>query len=128
MTGLTASREARRTLSRPAILGGSSVAMDASMIALAYLLARAIDSIPAASGDFGQWLMVSRYYSGEDVPAYRDVFGVAPLVPLVLAALKMLFAGNSLLAIDVLRFGITLALPIAFYLAAGSLFRSRAAR
>lgn len=37
-------------------------------------------------GDYGQWLMTGRYYLGEDVPAYRDIAALPPVVPLLLAA------------------------------------------
>ena len=39
-------------------------------------------------GDYGQWLMTSRAFLGESVPAYRNVSDVPPLVPAVLSAIR----------------------------------------
>ena len=32
----------------------------------------------AARGDYGQWLMASRYYLGQPIPDYRDVAALPP--------------------------------------------------
>ena len=40
-------------------------------------------------GDFGQWLMTSRYYLGLDVPAYRPIAELPPLVPIAMAGLQL---------------------------------------
>ncbi|MCV0402616.1 MAG: hypothetical protein K5924_02780 [Chloroflexi bacterium] len=43
---------------------------------------------PIGSGDFGQWLMTSRHFSGDTVPAYRELTAVPPVVPALLAAIR----------------------------------------
>ena len=52
-------------------------------------LAFAIAVTPIGSGDYGQWLMVSRGYLGQAVPAYRELGDVPPLAPIVLAAVRV---------------------------------------
>lgn len=41
------------------------------------------------SGDSGQWLAVSRWYLGQDVPADRSIATLPPLVPALLAAFSI---------------------------------------
>jgi hypothetical protein len=41
--------------------------------------------------DIGQWIMYSRFYSGESVPLYRVPLGVSPFLPLTIAVF-----GNSI--------------------------------
>lgn len=43
---------------------------------------------PVGSGDYGQWLMTSRQFSGDTVPGYRELAAVPPVVPAVLAAIR----------------------------------------
>ena len=43
---------------------------------------------PIGSGDYGQWLMTSRPFLGEAVPAYRDLGDVPPVVPFLLALIR----------------------------------------
>lgn len=38
-----------------------------------------------ARGDYGQWLMTSRYYLGLDVPDYRTITSLPPVVPIFLS-------------------------------------------
>ncbi len=53
-------------------------------------LALVVASTPiAARGDYGQWLMTARYYLGEEVPGYRNISALPPLVPLLLAAAQL---------------------------------------
>ena len=42
----------------------------------------------AARGDYGQWLMTSRYYLGEGVPDYRTITALPPVVPLLIAGAR----------------------------------------
>lgn len=39
-------------------------------------------------GDYGQWLMTSRFYLGEPVPEYRTITALPPLIPMFLAAVQ----------------------------------------
>jgi hypothetical protein len=41
-------------------------------------------------GDFGQWLMTSRHYLGREVPDYRSISTLPPLVPLLIAGVNLL--------------------------------------
>lgn len=52
-------------------------------------LAFAFAVSPIGSGDYGQWLMTSRAFLGESVPAYRNVEDVPPLVPALLALIRV---------------------------------------
>jgi hypothetical protein len=51
-------------------------------------LVYALAVTPIGSGDYGQWLMTSRPFLGEAVPAYRDLGEVPQVVPLVLAGIR----------------------------------------
>ena len=42
-----------------------------------------------ARGDYGQWLMTSRYYLGQPIPDYRDVTALPPAVPIFLAVVAL---------------------------------------
>jgi hypothetical protein len=66
-------------------------------------------------GDYGQWLMTSRFYLGESVPSYRDIPALPALVPILLAGMQIFLRTPEL----VLQFAnlFTLAgLGVAFYL------------
>lgn len=67
------------------------------------------------SGDSGQWLAVSRFYLGQDVPADRSVATLPPIVPLLLAALSLVagkpgaivvLAAASFAALGALSYGL----------------------
>lgn len=45
--------------------------------------------------DIGQWIMYSRYYLGQSIPAYRVPLGVSPLLPFTLALATRVF-GDSI--------------------------------
>lgn len=61
--------------------------------------------------DLGQWLMYSRFYRGESVPAYRTPLTVSPFVPLSLASLSPLVGGvqavNYLSAVLIFLLGLS---------------------
>lgn len=85
----------------------------------------AIAMVPIAGrGDYGQWLMTSRYYLGESVPDYRVIPNLPPLIPLLLAGIRTLVA-DPVVALSVLNAGLLAGLGIAFYLAGWWLHRSR---
>lgn len=57
--------------------------------------------------DAGQWLAVSRFYLGENVPDGRSVATVPPVVPLILAVLSLLGGSTGAIAgIAVLCYGL----------------------
>jgi hypothetical protein len=70
---------------------------------------------PNGSGDYGQWLMTSRYYLGEAVPDYRVIPAVPPVVPMLLAAIRTA-VGDPILALHLLVALLLAALGAAFYL------------
>lgn len=103
-----------------------ALAFDVVAIAFAMAVAFAVARAPIGSGDYGQWLMVSRFFTGEDVPSYRSLTALAPLVPLLLAIIRVPVS-DPVLALNVLRVLLVFALVLSFYAAGGSIFRSRAA-
>lgn len=70
----------------------------------------------AARGDYGQWLMTSRYYLGEEVPDYRSVTALPPVVPMLLAAVRVVVS-DPIVALHILNGGLLAGMGAAFYLA-----------
>ena len=56
----------------------------------------------AGRGDFGQWLMASRFYLGQPIPDYRDVAALPPLVPVLLAGIRMVIP-DPVIALEILN-------------------------
>jgi hypothetical protein len=81
---------------------------------------------PIESGDYGQWLMASRYYSGLAEPAYRTISSVPPLVPFVISLVHAAIP-DPVIALKVFGAGLLVLLAVAFYSAGAVLFASRAA-
>ena len=77
-------------------------------------------------GDYGQWLMTSRYYLGEDVPSYRTIAALPPLVPALLAAIRAV-VGNPTVALQLMNVLLLTAIGSSFYLLAAVVTRSRIA-
>ncbi len=75
-------------------------------------------------GDYGQWLMTSRYYLGQEVPDYRTISALPPLVPLLLSAVRLVVPDPvaALQTFNVLMLG---ALVASFYLVGVALFEGR---
>lgn len=65
-------------------------------------------------GDYGQWLMTSRYYLGEPVPGYRSVPGLPPFVP-VLLALVQLVVRDPIAALQVVNVGLMAGLAASIF-------------
>ena len=65
----------------PAIIAIATIIGLASVVALTPVTGR---------GDYGQWLMTSRFYLGESVPSYRDIPALPALVPVLLAGMQVL--------------------------------------
>ena len=90
-------------------------------------IAIALVVVPIAGrGDYGQWLMTSRYYLGESVPDYRVVSNLPPAIPLVLAGIRALVP-DPVAALALLVVILAGALALAFYLAGRSVWNSRLA-
>src|SRR6266567_9065970 len=79
---------------------------------------------PTASGDYGQWLMTSRYYLGQGVPDYRIVTAIPPLVPLLLAGIRLLVP-DPLVALHVLNGFLLIGLGLSFYMLGALVLGSR---
>src|SRR6185436_18407669 len=75
-------------------------------------------------GDFGQWLMASRYYLGLDVPAYRSIGALPPLVPMLLAGLQRVIP-DPVVALQAFTTGILLLVAASFYVVGSVLLRNR---
>jgi len=86
------------------------------LIALAVLagLVFALAVSPIGSGDYGQWLMTSRRFLGESVPSYRNLDNVPPVVPALLANIRVL-APDPMLALHLLITVLLLALGGALF-------------
>jgi hypothetical protein len=78
----------------------------------------------AGRGDFGQWLMASRYYLGLDVPAYRSIGALPPLVPILLAGLQMVIP-DPVIALQLFTIGLVLVVALSFYAVGSVLLRNR---
>ena len=116
-------REAYPT--RPRWLPGASARLGAPalepllpvLVAAAVVVgvALAIARTPIGSGDYGQWLMVSRLYLGESVPAYRALSDVPPVVPMLLAGVRMMIP-DPIAALHAFALILLVVLGSSFYL------------
>jgi hypothetical protein len=105
-----------------AVRPGSIDPMPAFVPALAALgvvlvVAVLVATTPIGSGDYGQWLMVSRAFSGESTPEYRALADVPPLVPALIAGFHALL-GSPIAALHATGFVLVLALGLGFFAAA----------
>lgn len=80
----------------------------------------------AGRGDYGQWLMTSRFYLGEDVPGYREVTALPPVVPVSLAVLRAVVV-EPVAALQLLNVLLLVGIGISFYLLGAVVLASRAA-
>lgn len=88
-------------------------------------LALALLSTPVLGrGDYGQWLMTARHYSGEDVPQYRVISALPPVLPLTLAAIKNA-VGEPALALQLTNVALLFGLGTSIYLLGALLLRDR---
>jgi hypothetical protein len=99
---------------------------DLLALVLAGSIGLALAQIDIGSGDYGQWLMLSRYYIGQDIPDYRQVSSVPPMMPFMLAGTRV-FIHDPMAALQVFRCGLAVAFALSFYLAGAAIFRSRGA-
>jgi len=100
--------------------------VDVAALGLAASIAYTLVRMPIGSGDYGQWLMLSRFYSGQDVPDYRQALSVPPVVPLLLAAIRVLIS-DPVVALQAFRGILGAAFVLSFYLAGTAIFRQRVA-
>lgn len=104
----------------------SALFLDLSVVALSTAIGLFIGGIEVGSGDYGQWLMVSRSYLGLDVPAYRDVAGVPLLTPLLLAWFQRVIP-DPLVAVQAFKGVLAAAFVLSLYLAGTGIFGRRTA-
>jgi hypothetical protein len=109
-----------RPVRRPELPVGGVVGVAAGVALMVGLI---VATTPIGSGDYGQWLMVSRTFVGADVPGYRELSGVPPLVPLAIGSATWLL-GDPLSALHAVALGIVILLGAAFY-AAGAALNAR---
>ncbi|MGH9174028.1 MAG: hypothetical protein ACRD1H_06705, partial [Vicinamibacterales bacterium] len=77
-------------------------------------------------GDYGQWLMTSRYYLGQDVPDYRTITALPPLIPFLLAGTRLIIPDPGI-ALQVFNVALLVALLASMYLVAAAVFANRVA-
>ena len=88
-------------------------------------LAALVATTPIAGrGDYGQWLMTSRYYLGQNVPDYRTISALPPLVPILLSALRLLVP-DPVAALQIFNVLMLAGLALSFYLVGATLFEDR---
>ena len=79
---------------------------------------------PLGSGDYGQWLMTARPFSGLSIPEYRAGGAVPPVVPFTLGLILSL-AGDAMVAIRLFTILLLGAMAGSAYVAGATLFGSR---
>jgi len=123
----------RRVLPPPGNDGMSSLRTIASaasraapLLAIGIGLGVVFGSTPIGSGDYGQWLMASRYYLGEQLPDYRSIDVLPPVIPFSLAVLRLAIT-DPFAALHI--FGVLLLLGVvaSVYAVAAAIFNNRAA-
>jgi hypothetical protein len=65
-------------------------------IGVAIVMGLLVGSTAIGSGDYGQWLMVSRGFNNLATPAYRDLTQVPPLAPALIAVLHGILGDPTL--------------------------------
>lgn len=119
-----AERSRARALTRT-LLTLHPEAVDLATLGAALVVVWALAGAPM-SGDFGQWLMVSRFYAGESIPDYREPLAVAPLVPAFLGFLKTVL-NDPIGALEILRMLLAFGLAAGLYAAGRAFFQARLA-
>jgi len=97
------------------------------LIILAATVAFVVGRMPIdGRGDYGQWLMTSRYYLGEGVPDYRTITALPPLIPFLLAGLRLVVPDPAV-ALQIFNVALLLALVASIYLVGSTVFADRLA-
>jgi hypothetical protein len=117
MTDAALTRSAPRSTEaeRARALGWLPSAPVLILIAVLIGLAAVLLTTPIAGrGDYGQWLMTSRWYLGQSVPDYRTVTALPPAVPLTLAAIQ-LFVRDAVAALQLMNVVLMAGLALSLY-------------
>ena len=99
--------------------------LDVTIVAMALLVAFVVGRPAIGSGDYGQWLMVSRYYSDLSVPDYRELSAVPPLLPLLVSFLSQ-FISDPVMLMSVTKILLAVGLFLATYWAGSGIFSDKA--
>lgn len=91
-------------------------------LGLAFIVASLVATTSIGSGDYGQWLMVSRGFAGAATPDYRSLSDVPPLVPSAIALLAGVF-GDPVAALHAIGFILVFGMGCALYAAGVALDR-----
>ena len=78
----------------------------------------------AARGDYGQWLMASRYYLGQEVPDYRTITALPPIVPALIAGIQLV-VGDPVVALHVANVLLLVGVGVSFAIAGTLLLANR---
>jgi hypothetical protein len=95
-------------------------------LAIAIGLGVVVGSTPIGSGDYGQWLMASRYFLGEALPDYRSIDALPPVIPFSLALLRLIIT-EPFAALHVFSILLLFGLVGSVYAVAAAIFTHRAA-
>lgn len=98
----------------------------APLLAIAIGLGVVVGITPIGSGDYGQWLMASRYYVGEEVPDYRSIDALPPVIPFSLAVLRFVIT-EPFVALHAFSILLLIGLVLGVYAVAAGLFVHRGA-
>jgi hypothetical protein len=96
-----------------------------TVVAMTLLVAFVVARPAIGSGDYGQWLMVSRYYSDLSVPDYRELSAVPPLLPLLVSFLSQLIS-DPVMLMSVTKVLLAVSLFLASYWAGAGVFSDKA--
>jgi hypothetical protein len=111
---------------KTSVLSHPNACMDAAAVVVAALVAFTVARAAIGTGDYGQWLMVSRYYSGESIPDYRTITAVPPMLPLIVAGLSQIIT-DPIAVMTTTKIGLVVALFMASYWAGSGIFGDRGA-
>lgn len=98
----------------------------APLLAIAIGLGVVVGITPIGSGDYGQWLMASRYYLGEEVPDYRSIDALPPVIPFSLAVLRFVIT-EPFVALHAFSILLVIGLVFGVYAVAAAIFTHRPA-
>jgi hypothetical protein len=83
-----------------------------------------VDTPITGRGDYGQWLMTSRYYLSQDVPDYRTITALPPVIPALLALIRVAVP-DPVMALQVISLALLVGTGTGLYLAGALLLGSR---
>lgn len=100
--------------------------ISAATLSIALLVFVVVVKSPIGTGDYGQWLMVSRYYAGESIPDYREIAAVPPVLPLFVASLSQV-VHDPIAIMTITKALVVVAFYLATYWAGAGIFNDKSA-